>query len=203
MTHPDVVDVSGVVGEQQGGRVAAQLGPAVLTPHPAPDGAAELLGDDAGDVSVELSVMFDELAQLAEALSVLGDVTPRSRDAIASVGERCSVPLVVGALARCGVAAREVDARGLMITDDRFGRAEPLADVLATRCNERVTPLAKSGTVPVLGGYIGATRGGVTTTLGRGGSDYSAALIGAEPDTKSRTCRHVSRVKRGSCSSRA
>lgn len=142
--------------------------------------ARELLGGgDGAEVVAEIGALFDELAHLAEALSVLGDVTPRSRDAIAATGERCSVPLVAAALRRGGVDAVVVDARDVLRTDDRFGRAEPAMDAITTAVQELVAPPLRAGKVPVLGGYIGATAGGVTTTLGRGGSDYSAALIGA------------------------
>jgi len=143
--------------------------------------AGELLegADDDGDTTAEVGALFDELAHLAEALSVLGDVTPRSRDAIAAIGERCSVPLVAATLRRCGVDAVDVDARRVLITDARFGGAEPVADAIAAALQEHVAPLVRAGRVPVLGGYIGATDAGVTTTLGRGGSDYSAALVGS------------------------
>jgi aspartate kinase len=110
---------------------------------------------------------------------VLGHVTPRSRDAIAATGERCSVPLVAAALRRCGVDAAAVDARDVIRTSDHFERAEPLPDAIAHAAQAQLVPLVRAGRVPVLGGYIGATAGGVTTTLGRGGSDYSAALLGA------------------------
>ncbi|HEX2779473.1 MAG TPA: lysine-sensitive aspartokinase 3 [Gemmatimonadaceae bacterium] len=143
--------------------------------------AAALLGDDAAatDLSAELSVMFDELAHLAEALSVLGDLTPRSKDAIAAIGERLSSQLVVAAMRRLGVDAEHVDAREVMITDEQFCRAEPQPESIAEASRDLVLPIVRSGRVPVLGGFIGSTRQGVTTTLGRGGSDYSAALLGA------------------------
>lgn len=148
--------------------------------------AADVLGDDAAanDVASDIGVLFDELAHLAEALSVLGHVSARSRDAVAALGERCSVPLVAGALRRCGVAAQAVDARGVMITDENFGRAEPLTEAIATAAKERLAPVIRGGQVPVMGGYIAATRGGITTTLGRGGSDYTAALVGAALDAE-------------------
>ncbi|HWE42600.1 MAG TPA: lysine-sensitive aspartokinase 3 [Gemmatimonadaceae bacterium] len=143
--------------------------------------AAALLGEggDADELSAELSAMFDELAHLAEALSVLGDLTPRSKDAIAAMGERLSSQLVVAAMRRGGLEAEHVDARDVMITDDRYCGAEPLTDLIAEASRDRLLPLVRQGRVPVLGGFIGATRTGVTTTLGRGGSDYSAALVGA------------------------
>jgi aspartate kinase len=132
----------------------------------------------ADDTAADIGATFDELAHLAEALSVLGHVTPRCLDAIAATGERVAAPLVTGALRRCGVDAVFVDARDVICTDDEYGRAGPQLERLAAAARERVLPLVRAGQVPVLGGYIGATPGGVTTTLGRGGSDYSASLIG-------------------------
>jgi len=144
--------------------------------------AAALLGSSgtATDVTNELSGMFDELASLAEALSVLGHLTPRSLDAVASFGEQLSSLLVTAAFRCAGLPAEHVDARKVMITDDQFTRAEPQPEAIADASRQLLLPLVRDGKVPVLGGYIGSTtNGGVTTTLGRGGSDYSASLIGA------------------------
>lgn len=143
--------------------------------------AGELLGDDevGRDVAAEASALFDELAHLSEALSVLGHMTPRSLDRFSSVGEQISARIVAAAFVREGLDATLVDARRVMVTDDSFGRAEPLPDAIAAAARELVSPLLRAGRVPVLGGYIGATESGVTTTLGRGGSDYSASLFGA------------------------
>ena len=142
---------------------------------------SKLLGDRGvgADVAADLSVMFDELASLAEALSVLGHLTPRSLDAIASIGERLSSHLVVAVLCERGVPAQLVDAGEVMITDDHFTRAEPQPELIAEATQRIIRPLLASGTTPVVGGFVGATATGVTTTLGRGGSDYSAALFGA------------------------
>jgi len=141
----------------------------------------ELLGagPEAFDVAADVSVLFDELAHLAEALSVLGDVSPRSLDAVAAYGERLSAPIVSAAFAQRGIPAVFVDARRVMITDATFGKGLPQPDAIADAAREQLLPLLRDGQVPVLGGYIGATPEGVTTTLGRGGSDYSAALLGA------------------------
>ena len=133
----------------------------------------------ADDVCGDLSAMFDELAALGEALSVLGDLTPRSRDAIAAIGERLSSQLVASAFRARGLDAVHVDARDVMVTDGAFCGAAPLADRIAERARERLLPLVQQDRVPVMGGFIGATEQGVTTTLGRGGSDYSASLVGA------------------------
>jgi aspartate kinase len=131
------------------------------------------------DVQGEMSATFDEVASLAEALSTLGHATPRSKDAIASRGEMLSSVLVVAAMRERGVPAEHVDARSVMITGDQFEKAEPLSDRIAAACQTILRPMIERGAVPVVGGYVGATEQGVVTTLGRGGSDYSASLFGA------------------------
>jgi aspartate kinase len=140
-----------------------------------------LLGESAaaGELCAEMSVMFDDLASLVGALSVLGHLTPRSLDAIASTGELLSSHLVVAAYEVAGLPAVLVDARRVLITDDAFTRATPQPDAIAAAARELVVPIVRAGRVPVLAGFVGATASGVTTTLGRGGSDYSAALLGA------------------------
>ena len=143
------------------------------------EAADELLPKADADVPGELSVMFDELAHLAEALSVLGHLTPRSLDAIAAHGERASSLLVAAAFRHREMPATHVDARDIVITDDAFTRAEPLPDRIADATRRVLLPMLRRDEIPVLGGYIGATKTGLTTTLGRGGSDYSASLIGA------------------------
>jgi aspartate kinase len=134
----------------------------------------------ADDIASEISAMFDELAMLADALGTLGDLTPRSLDAIASLGEQISSVLVVAAFKLRGLPAVHVDARQVVITDERYTRAEPIPDAIAEAAQRILTPLLREGLVPVMGGYIGSAKSnGVTTTLGRGGSDYSASLVGA------------------------
>ena len=142
---------------------------------------ADLVPDAAmvDEVGAELSASFDDLARLAEALSVLGYSTARSQDAIASQGELLSSQLVTAAFRARGIPADFVDARTVMVTDDHFGRAEPQVEDIAERARERFLPLLRDGRVPITGGFIGSTREGVTTTLGRGGSDFSASLFGA------------------------
>lgn len=128
----------------------------------------------------ELSAMFDELAALAEALRTLGDLTPRSLDAIASLGEQASSVLVVAAFRAAGLEAEHVDARDVVITDDTYTRAEPQTEALAEAALRVLMPHVRAGRIPVMGGFIGASRESrITTTLGRGGSDYSASLVGA------------------------
>jgi aspartate kinase len=136
-------------------------------------------GDASREMCGEMSVMFDDLASLVGALSVLGHLTPRSLDAIAATGELLSSEMVVAAYRHLGLPAVLVDARRVMVTDDAFTRAAPQVDAIAAAAREHIGPLLRDGQVPVLGGFVGATAAGVTTTLGRGGSDYTAALLGA------------------------
>ncbi len=141
----------------------------------------QLLGTsaEAAEVAGEMSATFDELASLAEALSVLGHATPRSFDAIAAFGEQLSSHLVAAFFKLREIPAEHLDARDVFITDDNFMTAEPQTDAIAEGARDLVQPLIQQGKVPVMGGFIGRTPQGITTTLGRGGSDYSASLLGA------------------------
>jgi aspartate kinase len=137
-------------------------------------------GAEAAEVSNDLSAMFDELAALAEALRTLGDLTPRSLDAIASLGEQLSSVLVVAAFRHHGLPAEHLDARSVIITDASYTCAEPQTEAIGEAAQRLVMPIVRAGRIPVMGGFIGGAQGtGVTTTLGRGGSDYSASLVGA------------------------
>jgi aspartate kinase len=122
---------------------------------------------------------FDELIGLVHALAVLREVSPRSLDTVVAAGELASSRLVAGALADHGIGSRWVDARKVLVTDAEHNGAAP--DMVATcaRAREWLAPAVVAGEVAVLGGFIGATPSGITTTLGRGGSDYSAAIFGA------------------------
>ena len=134
---------------------------------------------DGDELAAEIGAGFDELAHLAEAFRTLGHLTPRSLDTVAALGELLSSQLVAAALRRQGIPAVHVDARAVMRTDDQFTRAEPQPAAIAAGAAALVVPRVDEGRVPVLGGFVGATATGVTTTLGRGGSDYSASLLGA------------------------
>jgi len=103
----------------------------------------------------------------------------RFADAVASFGERLSAAMLAAVLVENKVSSTDVDARLCIITDEEFGCAAPLIDETFSRSKTHLQPLLESGCVPVLGGFIGSTLSGETTTLGRGGSDYSAAIIGA------------------------
>jgi aspartate kinase len=126
-----------------------------------------------------INYQFDELGGLARSIATLGELTPRSQDAIVSFGERLSSVIVTAAFAARGIAAELVDSRQFVVTDKQFTRAAP--DMAATRERTRdvLLPVLESRCVAVAQGFIGSTVDGVTTTIGRGGSDYSAAIIGA------------------------
>ena len=138
-----------------------------------PEGAERL--DLAGLVEDRLH----ELDRLYRSIGVLGELTPRGRDAVAAFGEPLAAAILAAVLRSRGLRAQACSAVELFVTDDAFGEAEPLPGPTRVRLRERIRPLLDQGVLPVITGYIGATEAGVTTTLGRGGSDFSAALIGA------------------------
>jgi aspartate kinase len=121
----------------------------------------------------------EELRVVYTGVHYLEDLTARSLDAISAMGERLSAEIVAAALDALGLPSQAVDARRLLVTDDSFGQAVPDMEATGLRVREALVPLPEAGRVPVLGGFIGATAKGVTTTLGRGGSDWSAAIFGA------------------------
>ncbi|MFM8319881.1 MAG: aspartate kinase [Chloroflexota bacterium] len=143
--------------------------------------ADELIGDLARRAQVKSDVghLIADFSNLCGAIGVLGEATPRAMDAVAGLGERMSVRLLAAALESGGVPAQFVEASQLVITDRQYGNAHP--DMDATRLSTRqiLNPLLDHGRVPVVTGFIGATPEGVITTLGRGGSDYSAGILGA------------------------
>ena len=131
------------------------------------------------DLALEITGSFDDLRQRLRSVRILGEGTPRAVDAILAMGELLSSRIVAAAFAESGLDAEWIDARQLVPTDARFGGAEPDPGALAGRCELLVRPRVARGTIPVIGGFVGAAPDGATTTLGRGGSDTSAAVIGA------------------------
>jgi len=122
---------------------------------------------------------FDALDRVVGALGVLGEVSPRWMDAIAATGELLSSRIVAAALTSQGLAAGFVDARKAIVTDGEHMAAAPLWPETTKALQATVDPVLVQRRIAVIGGFVGATKEGVTTTLGRGGSDYSAAIIGA------------------------
>jgi bifunctional aspartokinase / homoserine dehydrogenase 1 len=135
-----------------------------------------------GRIQLSLQQIFQEGERLCQGTALLRELTPRVRDAISSLGERLSAPLVAAALAESGMSSEAVVATELVVTDSCHGAAEPLMDATRQRCEARLRPLLRHGIVPVVTGFIGATADGVLTTLGRGGSDYSATILGVALD---------------------
>jgi len=147
--------------------------------------AGELLGTALfTQIHGDLGTEFEELEELIRGISAVGELTPRSTDAVASFGETLSSKLVAAALSAHGIEATRVDSRECIVTDENFTRAAPLFDETYCRLRELVQPMIEQGRVPVMGGFIGATRSGITTTIGRGGSDFSASIVGAGIDAE-------------------
>jgi aspartate kinase len=121
---------------------------------------------------------FDALDDLLRGIAAVGELTPRTNDLVVSFGERLSSRMIAEAFDQYGLNGVHVDARRCIITDASYGKAIPQESEIEARLSEIVLPLIEAGKIPVLGGFIGATPEGVTTTLGRGGSDFTAALIG-------------------------
>ena len=155
-------------------RVASE----VLSRHHATISA--LVGGRSQDALLtHLDGLVTELRSLYTGVHNLEELTPRTLDAISGIGERASCEIVAAALEAGGTPAAAVDARRVVVTDESFGRAQPLMDETGARVREIVRPLVEKGVVPVVSGFIGATRKGIATTLGRGGSDFTASIVGA------------------------
>ncbi len=142
---------------------------------------AGVITDDGlrSEVEAYLGTEFGSLARVVSALAVLEEVSPRWLDAIAAVGELASSRIIAAALESRGVPAAWVDARKVMVTTAEHTAAPPLMVETEAKMTAELIPLLAARRVPVMGGFVGATVDGVTTTLGRGGSDYSAAIVGA------------------------
>ncbi|MDM8518431.1 aspartate kinase [Anaerolineales bacterium HSG6] len=140
----------------------------------------ELLGDTPvrDEVLAQVNVLLNEFEALCHGIRVLGELTPRALDVIGGLGERMSVPQVAAILSHYDTPAQGVNATRLIVTDRRFGAAVPLIEETATHSQTALQPILTAGQVPVITGFIGATQDGIQTTLGRGGSDYSATIIG-------------------------
>ena len=142
--------------------------------------ARELVSGPALDPLVsQINAELDDLTDVIKALAVLREVSPRTLDVVAAIGELLSSRIIAAALTSAGVDAEWVDARQVIVTNNEHTRATPLGKETNARLRSIVGPILDSGRVAVLGGFVGATLAGHTTTLGRGGSDYSGALVGA------------------------
>ncbi len=122
---------------------------------------------------------FKEMRDLIRGLAALGELTPRIMDAMASYGERLSTTIIAELLEKKGMPAQLMDSRACIITDDNYTRANPLFDLSDAAIIEHFGPALKSGRIPVFQGFVGRTPDGIVTTIGRGGSDFSASIVGA------------------------
>ncbi len=132
----------------------------------------------------ELGADFEALDELLRGISAVGELTPRTTDHVAAFGEMLSSKIVTAALNAAGVASVLVDSRECIVTDNSHMRAAPLYPETNERLAKKVRPRLEQSKVPVMGGFIGATKTGTTTTIGRGGSDFSAAIVGAGLDAE-------------------
>ena len=121
---------------------------------------------------------FDSLDEILRGLAAILELTPRISDLVVSYGERLSSRIIAAAFIERGISAAHVDAREVIVTDSQFGKAAPLDVLIDKRATEHLRPLLDQGKVPVMGGFIASNEEGITTTLGRGGSDFTAALLG-------------------------
>lgn len=141
--------------------------------------AAVLVGRKLALFIEMLDKLFDQLDNVLTGIAAVGELTPRTSDLVVSFGERLSSLIIAQALEHRGISSIHVDARNCIITDTHFGKATPLIEETDAAVTEHVISVVDANAVAVLGGFIASTRNGITTTLGRGGSDYSAALIGS------------------------
>jgi len=137
------------------------------------------LGEADASLAAFIALHFQELGAFLDELTQIGEFPDQYVDLISSYGERLSSKIVAVAFEKLGLRSVHVDAREVLITDRRHKQAAPLYARTYARCQSILKPLAEMGKVVVLGGFIGSTQDGFTTTLGRGGSDFSAAIFGA------------------------
>jgi bifunctional aspartokinase / homoserine dehydrogenase 1 len=128
-------------------------------------------------VQWEVKHLISDFANLCQAINVLGEASPRALDAVASLGERICVRIVAAAIESAGSQAEYIESTHLVVTDDHFTNAKPDMPATTQRTRQVLLPILESGRVPVVTGFIAADPSGVTTTLGRGGSDYSASIL--------------------------
>ncbi|MGA2559534.1 MAG: lysine-sensitive aspartokinase 3 [Terracidiphilus sp.] len=145
------------------------------------DTACVLVKNPADSVALQTLIdqKFDSLDEILRGLSAILELTPRISDLIVSFGERISSRMVAAAFRERSIDAAHLDARDIIVTDSQFQRAAPLDAIIEKRALEHLQPHITAGRVPVLGGFIASNEAGVTTTLGRGGSDFTGALLGS------------------------
>jgi aspartate kinase len=142
------------------------------------DTAAELVGRHIDEVAQAIHQRFDSLDDILRGIAAVGELTARTNDMVVSFGEQMSSIIVARAFEHRGLAGAHVDARQCIVTDANYGKAAPQETAIEAKLLEHVLPLVEARQIPVMGGFIGSNAQGITTTLGRGGSDYTAALVG-------------------------
>jgi len=144
------------------------------------DTAAALVSDPPtlAELQATIDSEFDALDEVLRGVAAIHELTPRISDLIVSYGERLSSRIVAAAFREKGINAAHADSREVVITDSQFMKATPLDNLIEKKAEEKLRPLVNAGKVPVMGGFIGSNEKGLTTTLGRGGSDFTGALIG-------------------------
>ncbi len=140
--------------------------------------AVQLLPDGYWDVLGAIEAELSNFSNLATAIGILGEVTRRAMDFVSSLGERFSAMLVADYLSSLDCPAAAVMADSVIVTDSQFGNANPLLDLTGERASATLLPMWEHSVTPVVTGFLGATRAGIVTTLGRGGSDYTASILG-------------------------
>lgn len=136
------------------------------------------------EARADLQGHFESMQQVLRGVAALGELSPRTLDNFVSYGEVLSSRIVTAAFRAEGLDAVLVDSRQCIVSDDSFTHALPLFEETNQRLREVVKPLVSAGKVPVMGGFLAATVDGISTTLGRGGSDFSGAIVGAGLDAK-------------------
>ncbi len=140
--------------------------------------------EEAQALETEFRESFARLETVLQAVAALKELSPSTADLVAGMGERWSARLLAAALRAQGIPARAIDADTFLITDDRFGEASPDLEQTRARARALLLPLLEQGILPVVTGFIGATLQGRPTTLGRGGSDFSATILGYALDAE-------------------
>ena len=131
----------------------------------------------------EIEALLSDFESLCRSIHIMGEFTARGSDAVASLGERLTARILAAALRDRGERATAVEATEAIVTNGKHGAAVPLMDETREAAQSRLMPLLAQGVTPIVTGFIAATKDGVTTTLGRGGSDYTAAILGASLDS--------------------
>lgn len=162
-------------GDEQAAHTARQT---IAAKHE--EATLHFLGSTAQRTNVlsQIYAYLDEFESLCHGIRVLGELTNRALAVVGGLGERMNVPQVAAILSHHDIPTQEIAGTELIVTDNRFDGAIPLIEETAVQCQTNLQPMLEAGHVPVIAGFIGATKDGIQTTLGRGGTDYSATIIG-------------------------